>query len=343
MRNPQPVHKQTNGGGADRAAEVTPLVKFCVTQFPDRFAQSFLSVGEMSLEELQRLVQNTSADHKSKLPFLKLAKFGDQRSDANCLRCNANVKTINGVETDYDEGKISFEEAVATVERAGLTALLYTSASHTTAAPRWRIVMPTSKDLPPSERVKLVARINGLFGGSLAPESFVLSQSYYFGSVNNNPEHRAVSVRGDYIDLRDDLDANARGKANGQAFDDAEHVPNAPEADIGIVAAALAVIPNDNGWETWNRIGMATWRATGGNAEGFAAFDTWSRKSKKYDAADTAAKWAAYFRSPPTQIGAGTIIHLADEADPGWRNRYDTKLEAELRAANARAIAELGR
>ena len=39
--------------------------------------------------------------------------------------------------------------------------------------------------------------------------SFALSQSYYFGSVNNNPAHRVVVTEGDCIDLRDDLDAGA--------------------------------------------------------------------------------------------------------------------------------------
>jgi hypothetical protein len=47
-------------------------------------------------------------------------------------------------------------------------------------------------------------------------------------------------------------------------------------------------------------------------------FDAWSRKSPKYDARNTAAKWAAYFKSRPTQIGAGTIFRLADQASPNW-------------------------
>ena len=69
--------------------------------------------------------------------------------------------------------------------------------------------MPTSRPLPPSERANLVARVNGLFGGVLAGESFTLSQSYYFGRVNNNPAHRAEIVGGDFIDSRADLDASA--------------------------------------------------------------------------------------------------------------------------------------
>src|SRR5262249_42304328 len=48
-------------------------------------------------------------------------------------------------------------------------------------------------------------------------------------------------------------------------------------------------------------------------------FDAWSRKSPKHNAYNPAKKWAALFKSPPTQIGAGTIFHLADQAAPGWQ------------------------
>jgi hypothetical protein len=121
------------------------------------------------------------------------------------------------------------------------------------------------------------------------------------------------------------------------ANDDGERQPGAePEADPARVAAALAVMPNaDIGWDEWNRIGMAVWRATGGR--GFAEFDAWSQKSAKYDANNTAEKWAKFFESPPNQIGAGTLFWLASAA-----------AEAGLEAAandpeiHAKIIAELG-
>jgi hypothetical protein len=66
-------------------------------------------------------------------------------------------------------------------------------------------------------------------------------------------------------------------KAKGNGLDDAEHKPgDEPQADPAVIAAALAVIPNDVGWDDWNRVGMAVWRATGGAEPGFAAFDMWS-------------------------------------------------------------------
>lgn len=50
-----------------------------------------------------------------------------------------------------------------------------------------------------------------MLGGICAPESFALSQAFYFGAVASNPDHRAEIIEGDFIDLRDDLDAGAIG------------------------------------------------------------------------------------------------------------------------------------
>ena len=63
---------------------------------------------------------------------------------------------------------------------------------------------------------------------------------------------------------------------------------------------------------------MAFWRASGGSAEGFAAFEKWSRKSSKYDAKATQARWEHYSTSPPEKIGAGTLVYLARKADASF-------------------------
>jgi Primase C terminal 2 (PriCT-2) len=78
-------------------------------------------------------------------------------------------------------------------------------------------------------------------------------------------------------------------------------------APVAEIEAALNALPNDNlDWESWNRIGMAAWTASSGAA--FEAFDNWSKKSQKYNAAATVARWEHYAASPPDRIGAGTIF-----------------------------------
>jgi hypothetical protein len=98
---------------------------------------------------------------------------------------------------------------------------------------------------------------------------------------------------------------------NGQ-----DHTPSDPQADPLRIATALNAIPNVGpaDWEAWNRVGMAVWRATGGSPLGFGAWAAWSARNPSYNAADTAARWAHYATSPPTQIGAGTLFHMASEA-----------------------------
>jgi RecA-family ATPase len=57
-------------------------------------------------------------------------------------------------------------------------------------------------------------------------------------------------------------------------------------------------------------VGMATKGASGGSAEGEAAFDQWSQKHPSYDAEKTAKLWKGL---RPKDIGFGTLKHLADE------------------------------
>ncbi len=87
-----------------------------------------------------------------------------------------------------------------------------------------------------------------------------------------------------------------------------------PEA----VAEALQFIPNDDvSWDDWNRIGMAIYGALG--PAGYNHFETWSLKSAKCGLTKSetpAARWAAYMKSPPTQLGAGTIYFKAMQH--GW-------------------------
>src|SRR5262245_57504239 len=121
-------------------------------------------------------------------------------------------------------------------------------------------------------------------------------------------------------------------RGNGHDRDEEGRELTAP---LGELKAAMAVIPNtDLDWNAWNRIGMALWVASSG--QGFNAFDDWSRKSNKYDTETTKARWEHYGSSPPQRIGAGTIFHLANEADVEWRNRH----AATQKAAKSKAESE---
>ena len=73
-----------------------------------------------------------------------------------------------------------FAEAVEILQNAGVEAIVYTSPSHTDAAPRWRILCVFSCELSPDRRQHMLGRLNGLFRGVLAEESWTLSQDLLF-------------------------------------------------------------------------------------------------------------------------------------------------------------------
>ena len=212
------MHGSFTAGAADAQAKTgasgdgAAAAKIHVTFFED-FAAKRCTVDNVSLPELQERVLNASARKKGKLPWLKLAVFGKQRSTNGSLRHDGNVLQINGVELDYDDEVIGFDDAVSAMRALGIAALVYTSPSHTGNAPRWRIIAPTSKPCPPDMRAKLVARVNGFLKANLgaekiaANESFALSQAYFYGYVMNKTglDHRAEVIEGGFIDLRDDL------------------------------------------------------------------------------------------------------------------------------------------
>jgi hypothetical protein len=214
--------------------------------FFDNYAARVKREETLSIDAIDELVRATSAPTKDALPWLKFARFGDRpnpTTTSGSLRWDGNVLGLSGVVVDYDASVISPEDAAERLDKAGVDAIVYTSPSHTDDKPRWRACCPFSSELSPDQHYYMVARINGLFGGALASESFTLSQSYFYGSVNGNPAHRSIVVDGTAtLDKCDELDKIAIGKPNGNGQ---HHTPAAdPEADIGDIVAALDVIPN---------------------------------------------------------------------------------------------------
>jgi hypothetical protein len=83
------------------------------------------------------------------------------------------------------------------------------------------------------------------------------------------------------------------------------------------LADIVHAIPNNCGWEEWNKVGMAIYAASDGSGDGRIIFDDFSAKSPKYDPRAVEERWRNYRRSPPSRIGLGTLVHLARLA--GWR------------------------
>lgn len=106
----------------------------------------------------------------------------------------------------------------------------------------------------------------------------------------------------------------------GATRDTGPREPVTPTRSMEAIQAALDVIPNLRGdWEWWGcRIGMAVWRASGGSAEGLAAWIAWSARNPIHDDAACHERWEHWFRSPPTRIGYGSLVYEARQATPSF-------------------------
>ena len=152
---------------------------------------------DLTPEKLVDLIQNTHARAKNKLPWLKLATFGDKRSAKGCLRHDKNMIAVSGVELDYDKEKVSFDDALVVTRKAKLNAILYTSSSYTPETPHWRILVFCRAERTPAERDEMVEAVSALYGDVFGEESRVRSQSYYYGYVDGNKDnHHAILFKG---------------------------------------------------------------------------------------------------------------------------------------------------
>jgi hypothetical protein len=221
-----------------------------IVTFFDDYAAATKREEQLSGIDLANKILATSSNAKAKLPWLKCARFGDIRTDANSLRHNSNVVAITGLEGDYDGKVMSIEAADKRLTDAGIEAIVYTSPSHTDAEPKWRILCFFSHEYPPAERDRFMARLNGLFGGIFDPASWTLSQAYYFGAVGKNPDHNVYLIDGICIDEADHLDATAIGKPEKPNGAGGEHHPASRPEDItdariaGYIASLLANVSN---------------------------------------------------------------------------------------------------
>ena len=298
-----------------------------VTTFADRSATSKRDSTISWDAQIARLALAGEREYPSKeaCPLLKLAHFGDHRTDNNCLRHDANVIAICGIEGDYDREELSIADAATLLADAGLEALIYTSPSHTPEKPRWRVLCPTSHELPPSERKRLVARLNGVLGGILATESFALSQSYYYGRVKG-AEYQQQQVRGGRcIDQCDDLrevyatsgnGAAGNGGASGtSATTDDEHRETIRTGSDGVHAATVGLAARLAGRGMAPDDIMATLYAMFDDCEWRESAQRW--QARRAEIPDAVASAVAKFRDKRSEMLTSEASRAhADEADP---------------------------
>jgi hypothetical protein len=142
---------------------------------------------------------------KKACPLLKLATFGTQPTAKGSYRHDSNVADVFGIEGDYDGAQMSVSDAVKQLRASCIEAVVYTTPSHKSEEPRWRVIAPLTKSCPPADRAKYTSILNGALGGVLAHESWTISQTFYFGRIEG-AKYEMHHVEGRCLDEVTDIE-----------------------------------------------------------------------------------------------------------------------------------------
>lgn len=194
----------------------------------------------------------------------------------------------------------------------------------------WRLREPTITADEHAELKRARALACDIVGADASAKTIVHPMRWP-GSVHSKAEPRLAQIveeSTNEIDLNaafEALEAIAETRGLGGNAEYADQDDTDRGGDPALSAADLLecahLIPNDSStdWAAWNRIGMAFRAASQGSDAGYIAFDHWSAKSAKYNKQTTRARWKHFFDSPPTKIGAGTLVYLARLAGPNFK------------------------
>jgi putative DNA primase/helicase len=156
---------------------------------------------------------------KANMPLVKLADFGDARTEKGSLRHDANVTAVGGIEGDYDGGQVTIADAATRLFDYGIRAVLYSSPSSTPEKPRWRVLCPLASPCAPERRREFAGRLNTMLGGVLAPESFALSQAFYIGRSASAAHYEAQDVAGHrFIDEAEEVAPSFPATGTNEAY-----------------------------------------------------------------------------------------------------------------------------
>jgi hypothetical protein len=209
-----------------------------ITLFPSVNAQK-KQERTTTLRELAARIPKVIKPSKAELPLLKGATFDGRRTKGGALRSDQSLVAITLVEVEHDAGQIEPEVMAAALRGAGLAALVYTTPSHRPDAPRWRALLLTSQPLPPSERARLVDRVQGLIPFSLSKESWAASQCWFYGQVEGGAPVETILIDGCHtVDQVADLDATG-GQGGSEGNGETDYAGFDGGADVGELLDAI--------------------------------------------------------------------------------------------------------
>lgn len=127
--------------------------------------------------------------------------------------------------------------------------------------------------------------------------------------------------------LPDSLMQLLKTKPGGGLSNDPADLP--PLLDMAAIKVALAVIDPDIERKDWIAIGCALYKHLG-HDEGFAIWDEWSSEGSKYRQRRMNSEWRSIAAKDGYDYNIGTLIYLANKADPQWRSRIESEEAASV-------------
>lgn len=243
---------------------------------------------------------------------------------------------------------------------------------HTKLHLHWRLSEPT-KELEDHEKLRQARDIAARLTGADPTGKPVVHPLRWPGSWNtkDKPRMARIAALNESAEIHLDQALDALSEAMEAAGLDAVDMPQSsgsPTAPLSLLGSAMEAIPNpglDVHYDQWIRLGYAAYRASGGSDDGYAIWEAWSKKSAKFNQAETEEAWkriqhAVDGSAAPRTIGAGTIFFYASQAgwkrpprelpdpppdhsaDPGWWHSLEARLteDAEVSEAAQQTSAE---
>lgn len=222
---------------------------------------------------------------------------------------------------EHDAGTVPFETAVEALQRAGIDAIVYTSASHDPAAPRWRVVAPLQAPCDVDGYLQHLDTLNGVLGDACSPESADPTRQWFYGRVAATGEHyRSARTGGAPLDTLTELPSTPLARKAKAASRERSDLPT--PVSLQRLESALAFLdPNDYeyfipGKFSWLTVVNAVKyeaQQAGDLPAGAQILHTWSsryRQRNGYSAAETDLQ---YNYSDPEHENPTTGASIIDE------------------------------
>jgi hypothetical protein len=250
-------------------------------------------------------------------------------------RGSDNVDSMTGIVLDFDNKDGDFVSIESVTDKLYAKRLIYwwyTTWSHTSSLPRWRLIIPFSQPLPKEHWLDVYRKMIVFLGSppGIDPACQTVSHMWYppfrckvqpFQAQDRREGYLFNPLGADHLLSplqRAEYEASQKPRNEKRAF-----LEEANVIDDREISELLQFIGADD-YHDWVKVGMTLHHHFGGTMQGFSLWNEWSRRSSKYKGdADLHAHWRTFERAQ-NPVTLGTLIYLAQEN--GYRR--PSKLES---------------